>query len=206
MKKKFVVAIVLSTVGLLFGGLLYVGISSFPELLQSEKAIKAEEERATLNNHVVNIEEDNEESSAVFDNVSYVPSSIGDSESSYVESNVSVTSTASVEKHTRELILLEFQPIEYEDICLDYTIKDTFVAEPIESVVEEPVVSNEHVSYSSFEKDDVQLETIKVKKNIVNKNQSVRSNQAVVETSLLVIGAVDIFSMILIHRRKHLFR
>ena len=206
MKKKFVVAIVLSTVGLLFGGLLYVGISSFPELLQSEKAIKAEEERATLNNHVVNIEEDNEESSAVFDSVSYVSSSIGDSESSYVESNVSVTSTASVEKHTRELILLEFQPIEYEDICLDYTIKDTFVAEPIESVVEEPVVSNEHVSYSSFEKDDVQLETIKVKKNIVNKNQSVRSNQAVVETSLLVIGAVDIFSMILIHRRKHLFR
>ena len=209
MKKKFIVAIVLSTVGLLFGGLIYVGVSSFPELLKSEKAIKAEEERATFNNHVVNIEEVVEEPEVIFDSVSSVSSLATDNESHYVEASTSVKSASTIDAHDKELILIEFQPIEWcETSLLDSDIRHTFISEPIETIVEEPVVTNEHVSYSSIEKADegVQLETLKVKKNKVNKNQSVRSNQAVVETSLLVIGAVDILSVILIRRRKHLFR
>ena len=41
MKKKIIVPIVLSSVALLLGGLIYLGISSFPELLESEKSINS---------------------------------------------------------------------------------------------------------------------------------------------------------------------
>ncbi|MBP5574846.1 MAG: hypothetical protein J6X50_03800, partial [Bacilli bacterium] len=73
--------------------------------------------------------------------------------------------------------------------------------------VVETIDHDEHAFYSSYadvEKEDNKV--AKVNKARVNKNRALRSNEAVVETSLLVIGAVDVLSMILIKRKRHLLR
>ena len=218
MKKKVIVPIVLSSIGLLLGGLIYLGISSFPELLESEKSIKAKETNAPIFvDDTVIVEEDKMFAPEVINTVpsangasEYVPSSNG-GDVTYIDApSTSSESKASVEtgkKSFKEVVLVEHNPL----IKFESGVDDCggFVITPIETSIEQPVVSDEHISYSCYvEKNDesVHQEVIKTKKARVNKNKSVRSNEALIETTLLVIGAVDIFSMILIHRRKHLFR
>ena len=218
MKKKIIVPIVLSSIGLLIGGLIYLGISSFPELLESEKSIQAKEANAPVfvNNKVV------AEDDALFEPVSdatvpsiggaleYVPSSI-DGSVTYIDApsnSYEVKANVEINKPSWKDAFIEALPtfeIEYgvESFSGDFNVGS------FEASIEQPVIVDGHSSYSSYaEKTDetARQEVNKTKKARVNKTKSVRSNEALIETTLLVIGAVDIFSMVLIHRRKHLFR
>lgn len=220
MKKKVVALIVLSSVGLVLGGLIYLGISSAPEILESTKTIKAEEayEAPTINEETIVVEEDHlfeqqivVNESGVSGSADYTPSLFDDSEVVYIDApNESISfifSSDSISDYFDEPIVLEFYPT-----FADESKQDDFVATPIDEPavenVEENVVIEDHALYtSSFEeKDDVPLKITKAPKKRASKNQTVRSNQAVVETSLIVVGAVDLLSIILIKRRKHLFR
>ena len=141
----------------------------------------------------------------------YVPSIFDDSEVVYVDSPVNsislIFSSDSFNDYGEEPIILEFYPTAFED-----NYDEDFVVAPIEETtmetIEENIVYEDHVLYTSSleEKDDAPLRIFKAPKAKANKNKSVRSNQAVVETSLIVVGAVDLLSVVLIKRRKHLFR
>ena len=213
MKKKIIVPIVLSSIGLLIGGLVYLGISSFPELLESEKSAKP------VNNKVVPFVDDTvvvesdklfqEEPTIVSEGgvggyvTEYIPSSLNNADVQYVDAPATTKETKSSPKFIN-ISHVEFSFIEDEAITVENhfeTAVDSFVVETNET-------SHEHLDYVSQENvvEETPLKVKKVKSVKATKNQKIRSNEALVETSLIVIGVVDIFSMILIHRRKHLFR
>ena len=205
MKKKVIIPIVLGSISLLFGGLIYLGISAFPELLLSEEQLKAQEaERmAAVNNRAVFNDEPSNGAIVLNDGAfglsdNYVPSSLGEEA---ITSSISLNSREvklPIEKtFDSDFALVEYVPV-FEDATYVINVNH-------ESSVEEHIIKDEHVSYYSHAEYDESTKVTKVNKAKVNKNQALRSNQAVVETSLLVIGAVDIFSMILIKRKKHLF-
>ena len=210
MKKKFVAMIALSSVGLLLGGLIYLGISSFPELLESEKSVKNEESGAIVPvvKDTIIVEEEKLFEEPASANVSstgyseYIPSSFDFSEIEYID----------IPKISHnKIVSFESEKISRNDDSLVGFVEDFIVAEPVsissESVAINPIVSVNHSS-SSYSSKEEKTETIinKVNKTKVNNKQTVRSNQALVETSLLVVGAVDLLSIILVKRKKHLFR
>ena len=209
MKKRFIVPIVLSSIGLLIGGLIYLGISSFPELLESEKSVKKEANRAIFVDDTVIVESDKlfEEEPVIVSGggaacfVDYIPSSANISEIEYVDAPSTVKETKVINRHTNASSYNDFS-IVIEDILP--AAETHFEIEATNVIVENTEVKEDHF-YGSTEISDGVHTQPKVKKARVNKNQKMRSNEALVETSLLVIGAVDIFSMILIHRKKHLF-
>ena len=206
MKKKVIVPIVVGSIGLLFGGLIYLGISAFPELLLSEEQLKAQEaEKAYfVNRAVINEEPSNgpvilSDSGLGMGDI-YVPSSLGE--------DIEVASVAFKNREIKLSVDLDrtldadFSFVEYKSVFED----ETFTISVNHDVIE-TINYDEHASYSSYadvEKEDNKV--TKVNKARVNKNRALRSNEAVVETSLLVIGAVDVLSMILIKRKKHLLR
>lgn len=216
MKKKVIVPIVLSSIGLLLGGLIYLGISSFPELLESEKSLQNKEANAPIFVDDTKVVDSDklfapniaEVIPSLNGGSEYVPNS--NSEVTYIDAPI-YEAKASVEiskPSFKESAILSSEPLFQVESGID-TLKGTFTAVSQETSTEEPVISNDNFYYSSYvEKSDenIHREVIKTKKARVNKNKSIRSNEALIETTLLVIGAVDIFSMILIHRRKHLFR
>ena len=204
MKKKVIIPIVLGSISLLFGGLIYLGISAFPELLLSEEQLKTQEaERLAAYNRPV-INEEPSEGAVIFSDGAF---GMGEA---YVPSSFAEEAVANISIKAREVKLT---------LDLDKTLDTTFSFVEYKSVFEdetftisvkhdaEVVNNDEHVSYSYVEREiEEPNKTIKVNKAKANTNKTLRSNEAVVETSLLVIGAVDIFSMILIRRRRHLFR
>ena len=213
MKKKIIVPIVLSSIGLLIGGLIYLGISSFPELLESEKSVKpVNNEAVPFVDDTIIVEGDKlfqEEPTIVSEGgvggfvTDYIPSSVNSADIQYIDAPAPTKETKSSPRFTN-ISHVEFSFIEDEQISIENHFEaaiDTFVVESNES-------SHEHFYYASQDNavEEAPLKVKKAKSVKTNKNQKIRSNEALVETSLLVIGAVDVFSMILIHRKKHLFR
>ena len=216
MKKKVIVPIVLSSIGLLLGGLIYLGISSFPELLESEKSLPNKEANTPIFVDDTKVVDSDklfapnivEAIPSLYGESEYAPNS--NSEVTYIDApSYEVKASVEISKPSfKESAILSSEPLFQVESGID-TLKGTFTAVSQETSIEEQVISNDNFYYSSYvEKgnENIHREVIKTKKARVNKNKSIRSNEALIETTLLVIGAVDIFSMILIHRRKHLFR
>lgn len=206
MKKKVIIPIVVGSISLLFGGLIYLGISAFPELLLSEEQLKAQEvERAAFINRAVVNEEPSEGAVVIFSDAAsdvvdnYIPSVAYEAEASYTVAKVETSNTAS-----KKIDFFESHPLFHEESNLESLANGALIVEQ----KEEPVIITEHINHSYTEsiEGNVRQEVIKTKKARVSKNKSTRSNEAIVEASLLVIGAVDVLSMILIKRKKHLFR
>ena len=206
MKKKVIIPIVVGSISLLFGGLIYLGISAFPELLLSEEQLKAQEaERVAFINRAVVNEEPSEGAVVIFSDAAsdvvdnYIPSVAYEAEASYTVAKVETSNTAS-----KKIDFFESHPLFHEESNLESLANGALIVEQ----KEEPVIITEHINHSYTEsiEGNVRQEAIKTKKARVSKNKSTRSNEAIVEASLLVIGAVDVLSMILIKRKKHLFR
>ena len=206
MKKKVIIPIVVGSISLLFGGLIYLGISAFPELLLSEEQLKAQEaERVAFINRAVVNEEPSEGAVVIFSDTAsdvvdnYIPSVAYEAEASYTVAKVETSNTAS-----KKIDFFESHPLFHEESNLESLANGALIVEQ----KEEPVIITEHINHSYTEsiEGNVRQEVIKTKKARVSKNKSTRSNEAIVEASLLVIGAVDVLSMILIKRKKHLFR
>ena len=206
MKKKVIIPIVVGSISLLFGGLIYLGISAFPELLLSEEQLKAQEvERTAFINRAVVNEEPSEGAVVIFSDAAsdvvdnYIPSVAYEAEASYTVAKVETSNTSS-----KKIDFFESHPLFHEESNLESLANGALIVEQ----KEEPVIITEHINHSYTEsiEGNVRQEVIKTKKARVSKNKSTRSNEAIVEASLLVIGAVDVLSMILIKRKKHLFR
>ena len=202
-KKNFVPAILVGSIGLLLGGLIFLGVSAFPELLEEEKEVTEEKEHLYVlkTDIAINTENGYVSKPGTTNNAAEPANSYDDLQiiniSSVKVSNETKTAVIS-KSYTHDDLFLNKPHKILEDISISgahtnaQKVEDNFV--------------NEHISYSSYKESSHPVEQVKTKKAVVNKNRSTRSNEAVVETSLLVIGAVDVISMILIKRKKHLFR
>ena len=198
-KKKFVPAIIVSSIGLLLGGLIFLGISAFPELLEEEKEVQEEEKHLVVLKTDIVINADN----------GYVsqPGEVTNSAEAVASyDNMEVITISSVRVSNGKKDSLETKSHSHDDLFMNNPHQIIEDASSSSAHVNEQQFENEHVSFASSKESTRPLETVKVKKAKVNKNKSMRSNEALVETSLLVIGAVDIISMILIKRKKHLLR
>ena len=216
MKKKVILPIVFSSIALLMGGLIYLGVSAFPELLEEEEEVEA---KKTVAHNVADFRMVSNEAE---------PSEPAEIEiASVTEVNSNYVSLSNKPSATNTRVYSNFSKSKVDFVIVDHSFagelivvdshsfikhdnddEKSFVV-PNETTVEQQVASDEHTSYSSYlEKTDesVHQEKAKVKKSKANNYTTTRSNEALAETSILVIGAVDVFSMILIHRRKHLFR
>ena len=214
MKKRYIAMIAISSIGLLFGGLIYLGISSFPELVQVEGEVQ-EKVAAPIYDDTIIIEkekvvEEKDEAESVGGGLmSYAPSVdavVVEYGSASASSKVVVDEpTHGFDKKIHEFIeSKESFEVSYSDSAIT-----PIVAPQIETAIEEPVIAIEHESYVANHESSIvtaPLQTTKAKKAKVNNTKSVRSTEAVVETSLIVVGAVDLLSVILIKRRKRLFR
>ena len=208
-KKKLPLIIGLSSAVILLGGLVFVGISSFPDLLKSDEELAEAKETSPVNNNRLVVEEEPlfESEPVIVSGVSgnYAPASYNDNDVEFIsvsansETSVNVSSSSKKSNH-----IIEEHPVFHEEVRFD-----DFAVTQATSIVNEPVVANENgnlISHVETKEDNVSHQISATKKAVVNKNRSVRSNEAVVETSLLVVGAVDLLSVVLIKRKKHLFR
>ena len=216
-KKKFVPVIVVSSIGLVLGGLIYLGISAFPELLEEEDGLEVKEEieAAPVETHTIIAEEKiEEEQPSEVNAVSF--GGFAESISSFfngdgfffnISANDEVNETEAVNDIViSDSVILGFIPSFTDEIVSEDLVEEVYDEPTL--VVDEPVVVEDSFLYdSSISEADTSLKTVRVNKR-VNKtnNKTTRSNEAVVETSLLVIGAVDVLSMILIKSKKNIFR
>lgn len=210
MKKAFATIIALSSVGLVLGGLIFLGISAFPELLQNEEDIQEKEARTnTRVNHSGYGGQDNaagepgeggyvigygsgtgtnNNASGDFEIIT-IPAHGGFKDSAGTSSSNHGTGIPDYDNHFFEISLPE---------------KDN----SIDSVYIPPISTQEHFSFTSFEEiveSSLKADSFEVKKNQTSFIKAVSSNQAVVATSLVVIGVVDIISVLLVEHKRRVF-
>ena len=212
MKKKFVAIIVAGTVSLLLGGIVYCGISAFPELLKEdlEGENVAEANNAAQEHHVTHYVADVEIEVAEEKAEAPVITAATVSESKVAafsvddkgfEGFVTVDSASTIKE-----IIISSGLSHFVDESLFETISFVEIEQPIiEEIVTQKV---EHVSHHIEEKNDepvIKAKTVN-SKAVANTNNS-SSSKATIECSLLVIGAVDIISILLVrHKKRHLLR
>lgn len=215
MKKRYIAIISIASVGLLFSSLVYCGIKAFPELLEEEQEVKEEKHHRLVVETYVNQVATNDAPAVVV--ISDSPSTNGATVSDFTPSSyegevvlsfVKSSSTKSSHSHFKT-------PIKTTEEHLDGPVA-TFIDEPVITIVnEQPAAktgvssSNEKHFYGSYRKnDDVVINTNTVNKIVNNpvSNQH-NTNKGIAECSLLVIGIVDLISILLIrHRKRRLFR
>ena len=229
MKKKIIVPIVISGISLVLGGLIYLGISAFPELLEEEEVVKEEEPKCLLyvgdrnyaaENNSLGEPANNAVSSNGISNINY------DSDVEFVvvsNSTRSVKGSFKAEGNPhKDFSIVEYQPIYVDENNNELTISISKIdntassCEKEEAIVsdssltqsEDKVISDDcsHCSTYSDSEERITHETTKTKKARVNKTKTMHSYEALVGTSLLVIGAVDVIAMAATRRKKHLFR
>lgn len=209
MKKKVVAIIAVSSIGLLLGGLVYLGVTSFPELLESEKTTKEKENKvAPIVRNTIIVENEKfveepevEATASGYGFSDYIPSSLNEKQIEYIDLPSDFKINISVIEEVIDSPLSDYQAAFSNESSFEI-ISDSSTIE----THEEPVIA-EHTFYASHEeKEAAPIHVTKTRKAKSSYKNTVRSNEALVETSLIVVGAVDLISMILIRRRKHLFR
>lgn len=220
MKKRYVAIISISTASLLFGGLVYCGISAFPELLKPEEEEAPKEEQRllvgivdTYHHYETKADEKEEQNITLF---------VGGSSNNNSHRGKGFTiTTYSADKVTI---------IELKDSSSRNARKESIARDEVSfTVVNAPVVevapASEKVEHHEAKAAEVKITPYTYQNSIrskssrnvtyVNKEnkeealpvevvENVPSHKEFLECSLLVVGAVEILSFILVKRRKRL--
>lgn len=193
MKKRNIIIISLSVVSLIFGGLVFLGVSTFPELLEEEKKEIEHHHEDVLLNAPSNDNKKDEQVTAVI---------ASDKASNYiVEGNK--TSKSSPRFSTKGA----FEFIHYSEDRVSLTVKETpsinkEVVTSSNSEVKAPATYYKGKSYVSIKRE-------KEAKNIVVKEKLDRSevienrNKNIVNTIVLVVVAIEALAFIFLNRKRH---
>lgn len=196
-KKKFVPLIIVSSLGLLFGGLIFLGVSAFPELMEEEKEAEKEHAHVTKTDTLVGDDGSISEAGSVGGGATETaPYSGNDIEFITIGGSGSVK--MSNESGSKSYSHKDFFIIESYQLT-----EDIIITSPSNSGtnIDANVISdNASNDPSKADEEAHQVETVKT----ISANKFIRSKQAVVETSLIVIGVVDVIAMIIIQRKKRL--
>lgn len=210
MKKKFVAIIAAGTVSLLLGGLVYCGISAFPELLEEDAENEnIAEVKNAVKDHQKTFVVDDFETESSLDNDSPIVASVSETKSAVEPINdnnfegfVSVESFHQI----KEIIV---------STGLSHFIDETQITEILSFVEVPEVFEEENISQTSYVSHHVEeikivepaVKAKAVKSKAVSNADKSASSKATIECSLLVIGAVDLISMLLVrHKKRHLLR
>ena len=211
MKKTFATIIALSSVGLLLGGLIFLGISAFPELLESEEETQEKESR-TNSNYRNNAYGGQDGASGEPVEGGYVIGYGGSGNNTNVSDDVEiVTITPSSPSHGGPKEATGNGSAQFEGGVSDYDnhFYEISLPELDNSLGQKGNSAEGDFSLTSSEEivdGTLQSDIFDTKTNKVNFFKMVGSNQAVVTKSLIIIGVVDIISVLLVQNKKHILR
>ena len=212
MKKKYVAIISISTISLIFGGLVYCGISAFPELLEpeEEQVEQKAKHHLAIEPTFVNQVYDNSSSdvvvvsggagagSASFEGFVSNPVNTG-AKISFVDKENNPKVSAESFKEARHKVEHPFFEERSDVSFLDNSING-YVAH------EEKHVAKETHYYGSSKK-ETSVSPVTTVNKAINVPTNKSANKEITECSLLVIAAVDLISMLLIvHKKRRLLR
>ena len=196
MKKRNIIIISLSVVSLIFGGLVFLGVSTFPELLEEEKKEIEHPHDDVLLNTPSNDNKSANESTAV---------AVSSGASNYV-----VDSPKSFKSNSRLSSSHNYEVIHHFDDKVSLTIKE-------EPASNKEVVSNTQSSVNTPStyykgKSYVSLKREKAAKDLAIKEKLDRSeiienrNKNIVNTIVLVVVAIEALAFIFLNRKRHLHK
>lgn len=212
MKKKYIAIISIAAAGLLFGSLVYCGISAFPELLVEEEQEANEKHhivvKETYLNHVDNgspsvvVVSDSASSGGSFEG--FVPSTY---EGKVI---VSLSNNGGVNKNKGDKKISSFKQTESSiDNKITAFAGDMFIATSEPTTHHDVAVQSSSSHYYSHKNSESALLKDVAPKAAINVPQEKKnsSHKEILECSLLVVGVVHIISMLLLkHRKRKLFR
>ena len=192
MKKRNIIIISLSTISLVFGGLVFLGVSTFPELLEEEKK-EIEQSHEDVLFNVPSNNKNNDEIAAV------IASSNG-------SSKFVIDSKKSSNSLTRFSIKGDYEYVHYEERAT-LTIKEQPVShhEVVSNATNEVKAPSTYYKGKSY----VSLKNEREGKNLSIKQKLDRSeivenrNKNIVNTIVLVVVAIEVLAFIILNKKRH---
>lgn len=193
MKKRNIIIISLSVVSLIFGGLVFLGVSTFPELLEEEKKEIEHPHNDVLLNAPSNDNKKDEQVTAVI---------ASDKASNYiVEGNK--TSKSSSRFSTKGT----FEFIDYSKDRVSLTVKETpsinkEVVTSSNSEVKAPSTYYKGKSYVSIKREK-EANNVVVKEKLNRSEVIENRNKNIVNTIVLVVVAIEALAFIILNKKRH---
>ena len=202
MKKRNIIIISVSTISLIFGGLVFLGVSTFPELLEEKNATheKGRVEQSFIDTHFAKENEGEKKDEIV------VASYASDKSNTYVYDNESSRHTG---KHATvkdtSIKEVETNYVEVSSVKND----KTFLHETYVEVASKPTHTRNHDVIAIGATDEKeQITTFLIKDNKQAALEITQANNsAIMNTTIMAIGLCELLSFILVMKRKrHLLR
>ena len=196
MKKRNIIIISISTISLVFGGLVFLGISTFPELLEEEKEqIEQSPQEDVLfelpsfesndNNAPDTVMLSSQGKSSTY--VSEKGSNATYSDKHSFKNPITFTNTLeeinSYISHHEPIIERESFEVSYASHSSHYYRGTSYTVSSEEDAVEEPLLKQEQ------------------KQELLNIVQT--DNSAIMNTTIMAIGVIEVLSYILVKRKRH---
>ena len=209
-KKKLIPIFAVSAAALLFGGLLYCGVSMFPELLEpdQEEQVDAPKEVLKIKEEMtISHNDDVSEDEGIPALTRYTTSANGDNTQNMIVVNVKATSSNSTPAITTKEEKASFRDKELFVRKDGFSFETGLVSSNFNTITTNVETNqvNEHLYVSGNEHNTVSAKINKLTSNHANK--SVNYHREIAECSILVIGIVNVLSFLLVaHRKRKMFR
>lgn len=195
MKKRNIIIISLSVISLVFGGLVFLGVSTFPELLEEEKKEIEPSHEDVLFAMPSNNEKQNDEQP--------VSASIVSSNS---PSQFVVSSKSSPHFFTRSSIKEHFTFIHYQEENLSTSVNETTINKEVvtetTSASKTPSTYYKGKSYVSLKRER-DTSTLQVKEKVDRSEVIKTRNKNIVNTIVLVVVAIEALAFIILNKKRH---
>ena len=193
MKKRNIIIISLSTISLIFGGLVFLGVSTFPELLEEEKKEIEHSHEEVLFNAPSNDNKKDDQATVVV---------ASDKASNYIVEGSKNTKSS---PHFSTKGTFEF--IHYSEERVSLTVKETpsinkEVATSSSSEVKAPSTYYKGKSYVSIKRER-EAKNIVVKEKLDRSEVIENRNKNIVNTIILVVVAIEALAFIILNKKRH---
>ncbi|MBP5574448.1 MAG: hypothetical protein J6X50_01735 [Bacilli bacterium] len=205
-KKKILIPIfAVSAVALLFGGLIYVGASTFPELLEpnQKEQVNSPKEAFRIKEEVtISYDDSFTQNESIPALVGYTTSVNGDNTQNLIATDIKVSSSGSTNSVKEEKVAT----FHTKDFFMRVEVS-SFETGLVSSNFVTNVESNQSHEHLRVSMNESSVST-KVNKKVASpNNRSTSSHREIAECSILVIGIVNILSFLLVaHRKRKMFR
>ena len=199
MKKRNIIIISISTISLIFGGLVFLGVSTFPELLEEEK-----EQIEQSPNEDVLFELPSSNDNKANESLEVVTSAQGTGSQTISHQS---HGDAFIKGHSFKDIktfvdIFEIEaPSSYHPSVEAVSLNESAVSIP----KKESTNYYKGASYTSYShKDEANEEPLlkkEVKQEALNVTQT--NNSAIMNTTIMAIGVVEVLSYLLVKRKRH---
>ena len=192
MKKRNIIIISLSIAGLVFGGLVFLGVSTFPELLEKEKEEIEHPSNDVLLNAPSNQNKKSDEAAIVIS-----PNS---------QSNYVIETNKNSDSPTHLSSFYNYEVIHYNDDRVVVSIKENTTSKEIANEttneIKTPSTYYKGKSYVSLKR-EIENKDLLINERL-NQNETTNNrNKNIVNTIILVVVAIEALALIFLNKKRH---